>query len=90
VQVCVGERDRFAGFWKRRKVGVESIYERRQAWTVLPYHHGLSYSDYSRPGIYVVDDGTITGSLSNFPIAPRGNVKQVTDALRTTSSRAQR
>jgi len=82
VQVQIGMRDRFEGVFTRRKVGVQSIYERRRAWTIMPYHNGSGYStDPDHSGIYVLDDGQIIGSMSDSKSLPHGDVTRVTQLV---------
>jgi hypothetical protein len=80
VEVCVGTRDRYGGFFNRRKVGVESVYESRQAWTIQPYYHE-KYSGSSSLGIYVLEDGSVVGSLATPSWLPAEDVDEVTRRL---------
>ncbi len=80
VQVCVGTRDRYGGFFKRRTIGVESVYKRRDAWTIRPYTYD-NYSSTSHPGIYVLDDGSVVGSVADLTMLPAEDVDAVTRQL---------
>jgi hypothetical protein len=82
VPVCVEIRDKYQGFFNRRKVGKQAVWEEHEAWIIQqPQYDELTTFAPPTPGIIVLDDGRVIGLMSDASSLPHGTLEDIKHRL---------